>query len=412
MATLAPNRFEIFVARRYLRAKRKQSAISIITYISIAGVAAGVMALVIALAINNGFRNTLQQSLLGATAHVTIQAKDPRDGIANWRELDPKLRKLPHVIGASPGLYGFVLLTGPLQSAGAQLKGIPVDSPPDLLSHLKAGSFADLRNTSGLPGIILGSRLAQSTGMLLHSVVNVISPQGELTPLGPHIDRVPYRVVGIFESGFYDIDNGWAFTSLQDAQHLFGVRDLVSTIDLKLDDIYTAPQIAREAERITGPNFAASTWMEQFRQILSALNMEKIVTAVTIGLIQLVAALNILITLIMMVMEKNRDIAILMSMGARRSQIRNIFVAQGLLIGVVGTVIGLVLGYGLSYAADHYRWLRLDQDVYALSYVPFNPRLVDGLWIAATAIFVSFIATLYPARRATLIAPAESLRYE
>jgi lipoprotein-releasing system permease protein len=412
MATIAPDRFEIFVARRYLRAKRKQSAISIITYISIAGVAAGVMALVIALAINNGFRNTLQQSLLGATAHVTIQAKDPRDGIANWRELDPKLRQLPHVIGASPGLYGFVLLTGPLQSAGAQLKGIPVDSPPDLLSHLKAGSFADLRNTSGLPGIILGSRLAQSTGMLLHSVVNVISPQGELTPLGPHIDRVPYRVVGIFESGFYDIDNGWAFTSLQDAQHLFGVRDLVSTIDLKLDDIYTAPQIAREAEHITGPNFGASTWMEQFHQILSALNMEKIVTAVTIGLIQLVAALNILITLIMMVMEKNRDIAILMSMGARRSQIRNIFVAQGLLIGVVGTVIGLALGYGLSYAADHYRWLRLDQDVYALSYVPFSPRLVDGLWIAATAIFVSFIATLYPAGRATQIAPAESLRYE
>jgi lipoprotein-releasing system permease protein len=306
-----------------------------------------------------------------------------------------------------------VLLNGPMRSEGAQLKGILVDAPPDLLLHLKEGSFAGLRNTSGLPGIILGSRLAQSTGMLLHSVVNVISPQTELTPLGPApIRKVPFRVVGIFESGFYDIDNNYAFTSLESAQHLFFVRGLVSTIDLKLDDIYTAPQVALAAEKITGPRLVASTWMEQFHQILSALNMEKIVTAVTIGLIQLVAALNILITLIMMVMEKNRDIAVLMSMGARRSQIRNIFVAQGLLIGVVGTIIGLILGYGLSYLADHYRWLRLDQDVYALSYVPFSPRLLDGLWIGAAAIFVSFIATLYPARQATLIAPAESLRYE
>ncbi len=406
------DRFELFVAGRYLRAKRKQAVISLITVISIAGVAAGVMALVIALAINNGFRNTLQRSLLGATAHVTIEAKNPSEGIPNWRELAPRLRKLPHVISASPGLYGFVLMSGPMQSAGAQLKGIPADSPPDLLKHLKEGSFADLRDTPGLPGIILGSRLAQSIGMLLHSVVNVISPQGELTPYGPHYSKVPFRVIGIFESGFYDIDNGWAFTNLRSAQALFSVRDLVSTIDLRLDDIYQAPQVAKAAEKITGPDLVANTWMEQFHQILSALNMEKIVTAVTIGLIQLVAALNILITLIMMVMEKNRDIAILMSMGAKRQQIRNIFIAQGMLIGVVGTVIGLVLGYGLSFLADHYRWLRLDQDVYAVSYVPFDPRWVDGVWIAATAIFVSFIATLYPASRATRIAPAESLRYE
>src|ERR1700722_16736592 len=192
------NRFELFVANRYLRAKRKQAVISVITVISIAGVAAGVMALVIALAINNGFRSTLQQSLLGATAHVTIQARTPGDGIANWTDLDPKLRQLPHVIDATPGLYGPVMLNAPLQSEGAQLKGIPAGAPPDLLSHLKAGSFSDLRNTNGLPGIILGSRLAQATGMMLHSVVNVISPQGELTPFGPHLSKVPFRVVGIF----------------------------------------------------------------------------------------------------------------------------------------------------------------------------------------------------------------------
>lgn len=406
------NRFELFVASRYLRAKRKQAVISVITVISIVGVAAGVMALVIALAINNGFRNTLQRSLLGATAHVTLLAKDPSDGIPNWRELVPKLRRLAHVQSVSPGLYGTVLMTGPMQSAGANLKGVPIDTPPDVLLHLKEGSFDGLRKTKGMPGIIMGARLAQSTGMLLGSVVNVISPQGELTPMGPHITRVPFRVVGIFESGFYDIDNGWAFTDLTSAQRLFSVQDLVSTIDMKLDDIYLAPEIARAAERIAGPKLAASTWMEQFHQILSALNMEKIVTAVTIGLIQLVGGLNILITLIMMVMEKNRDIAILVSMGARREQIRKIFIAQGMLIGVAGTVIGLTLGYSISYFADHYQWLRLDKDVYALSYVPFAARWLDGLWIGGAAIFVSFIATLYPARRATEIAPAESLRYE
>ena len=409
---MAANRFELFVAHRYLRAKRKQAVISVITIISIIGVAAGVMALVIALAINNGFRSTLQRSLLGATAHVMLLEKQPRDGIQNWQELDPRLRRLPHVVSASPGLYGKVLLSGPMQSEGAELKGIPIDTPPDMLRHLKQGAFEALKNNSGLPGIILGSRLAQSTGMMLNSVVNVLSPQGELTPFGPHITRYQFRVTGIFESGFYDIDAFWAFTSLKSAQQVFSVGRVVNTIELRLDDIYAAPEVAKAAEKIAGPQIAANTWMEQYHQILNALNMEKIVTSVTIGLIQLVAGLNILIALIMMVMEKNRDIAILMTMGAKHQQIRRIFIMQGVLIGVVGTAIGLTLGYSLSFLADHYHWLRLDQDVYAVSYVPFNARWVDGLWIAAAAIFVSFIATIYPARSATRIAPAEALRYE
>jgi len=404
--------FELFVAGRYLRAKRKQAVISVITIISIIGVAAGVMALVIALAINNGFRNTLQRSLLGATAHVQLLSKQPADGIQNWKELDPKLRKIPHVVSASPGLYGVVLFSGPLQSTGGVLKGIPVDTTPDILRHLKQGSFDRVKDTAGMPGLILGSRLAQSTGMMLNSVVKVISPQGELTPFGPHLTPYRFRVVGLFETGFYDIDNGWAFTSLKSAQQVFGLSDVVNTIELRLDDIYQAPEVASVAERIAGSKLGATTWMEQFRQILNALNMEKVVTAVTVGLIELVAALNILITLVMLVMEKNRDIAVLMSMGAKRQQIRRIFVYQGLLIGVVGTVLGLTLGYSLSFLADHYHWLSLDPDVYALSYVPFAPRWLDGIWIAAAAIFVSFVATLYPARSATQIAPAESLRYE
>ena len=406
--------FELFVAARYLRAKRKQAVISVITVISIVGVAAGVMALVIGLAINNGFRSTLQQSLLGTTAHVMLLNQQASQGIANWKELEPALRKLPHVTRVSPGLYEKVLLSGPLgaQADGAILKGVPLDTPPDMLRHLKQGSFNELKNDTGLAGIILGARLAQNTGMLLNSVVNVISPQGELTPFGPTIARYRFRVVGIVESGFYDVDSSMAFTSLHEAQIVYNTGNVVSDIELQLDDIYKAPEVAKIAETTAGPPLVANTWMEQYRQILSALKMEKVVTAITIGLIQLVGALNILITLIMMVMEKNRDIAVLMSMGAKRQQIRKIFVLQGVLIGVVGTSIGLAVGYTLSYFADRYHWLTLNQEVYSLSYVPFNPRWQDGIWIAAAAIFVSFIATLYPARSATRIAPVEALRYE
>jgi lipoprotein-releasing system permease protein len=414
---MTPGTFEFFVASRYLRAKRKQAVISVITVISIAGVAAGVAALVIGIAINNGFRDTLQRSLLGATAHVMVLSKDPVDGISNWRELDPKFSQLPHVISVAPNLYGPVLLAGPLggsQAGGAEIKGVPIDRAPEMLKHLKQGSFEKLKDTSGLPGMILGSRLAENTGMLYGSVVNVVSPQGvELTPFGPQIPPATrFRVVGIFESGFSDLDSYWAFTSLTSAQKLLSVGDVVNSIELRLDDIYKAPEVATLADQVAGPKLSATTWMEKYHEILDALNMERMVTAVTIGLIEIVAALNILITLVMMVMEKNREIAVLMSMGATRGQIRKIFVLQGALIGVVGTAIGLALGYSLSILADHYRWLRLNGDVYYSSYVPFNPQWRDGIWIAAAAILVSLIATLYPAKAATSIAPVEALRYE
>ncbi len=338
------------------------------------------------------------------------------EGIGNWQELDPKLRKLPHVVRVSANLYGPVFLTGPLgsQAGGAELKGIPIDNPPDMLKHLKQGSFDRLKDPNGLPGIILGARLAQNTGMIMNSIVNIFSPQPEM--FGPLGLRFPapfrFRVVGIFESGFYDLDSAYGFTSLASAQQIFQEGNAVNSIELWLDDIYRAPEVAKQAEKITGPELEAKTWMEQYHQILDALATERKVTIVTIGLIGIVAALNILITLVMMVMEKNRDIAVLMSMGARRQQIRRIFMLQGILIGAVGTAIGLALGYTLSVLADHYRWMRLNEDVYAVSYVPFNPRWEDAIWIAAAAILVSLIATIYPARAATAIAPVEALRYE
>jgi lipoprotein-releasing system permease protein len=407
--------FELFIARRYLRAKRKQVVISVITAISVIGVAAGVMALVIALAINNGFRDTLQRNLLGATAHVSILEKEPGTGIEHWEQLAPQLARIPHVKSAAPALYESGYITGPVSGAGAAIKGVDVrpGAPlADTLRHLKTGSLEGLQASGDLPGVVLGSRLAESIGAVTGKQVTLLVPNGELTPFGPRPSYVRLRVAGTFESGFYDLDANWAFLSLTDAQKAFDLTDVVNSIELMLDDIYQAPEVAAAAEKLIGPKLAATTWGEQNKQLLSALTMERTVTVVTIGLIQLVAALNILITLIMMVMEKHRDIAILMSMGAKARQIRKVFVYEGALIGAVGTVIGLVIGYGVCYFAERYQWVKLDQQVYSIAYVPFEPRAFDGIWIGAAAMAVSLIATLYPARSATRIAPVESLRYE
>jgi lipoprotein-releasing system permease protein len=409
--------FEIFVASRYLRARRKEAVISIITVISVLGVAAGVMALVIALGVNNGFRQTLQRNLLGAMAHIGVMPKQPGDGIEHWRELAAHLRKLPHITAVSPSLYSEVYLTGPLESTGALLKGVDVDSElsiSDALRHLKAGSLDRLRDPDARPpGIVLGARLVDDTGFVLNSNINVVSPQGELAgPLGVRPAIRVFKVVGIFESGFFEVDDKWAFTNIQPEQRMLSIDDSINRIELNVDDLNRAPEIAKEIERAAGPKYTTTTWMEQNHQLMAALNMERVVTIITIGLIEIVAALNIFITLVMMVMEKYRDIAVLMSMGARSGQIRRIFMLQGVLIGMVGSAIGLAAGYTLCYFCNKNHWPPLDQTVYALSYVPFQPRWVDGIWIAALAVVVSFLATIYPARNATRIAPAEVLRYE
>ncbi len=408
--------FELFIAKRYLRAKRKQVVISVITVISVIGVAAGVMALVIALAINNGFRATLERNLLGLTAHVSIQEKEIGEGIAGWEQLAGQLARLPHVKSASPALYDGGYLSGPVNGDGVTLKGISIANGapvPEALLHLKAGSIEDLRSAEGeRPGIILGYRLAERLGAVVGKSVTLTIPTGHMTPLGPRPSFVPMRVAGVFESGFFQFDTSLGFMDLPTMQKVFGLGDVLNSIELYLDDVDTAPQVAAAAEPLIGPKLAATTWQEQNRQLLNALRMERVVTVVTIGLIQVVAALNILIALVMMVMEKHRDIAILMSMGARARQIRRIFVWEGAMIGAVGTVLGLTAGYTICFFADKYKWLRLDESVYAISFVPFTTRWADAIWIAAAAMAVSLIATVYPARSATKIAPVESLRYE
>jgi lipoprotein-releasing system permease protein len=404
--------FEFFIANRYLRARRKEAVISVITAISVVGVAAGVMALVISLAINNGFRGTLQRNLLGATAHVNVMTKEPGGGISDWRELSTKLRTIPHVLSADPVLYAQVYLHGTTGERGVTLKGVEPGSG-GVLRHLKEGSADHLDAQPGeSPGIILGSRMQQELGTALNGRLTVISAQGTLTPMGPRPGYTLFRVVATFETGFNDLDENWSYTSMKNVQKISSLTDVVNSIELRLDDINLAGQVAKAAERLAGPQYGAVTWEEQNQQIMKALNMERVVTWITIGLIELIAALNILITLVMMVMEKYRDIAILISMGARQRQIRRIFFTQGLLIGCVGTAVGLLAGYTFCYFADKYRLIPLDAQVYALSFVPFEPKWTDGLWVAAAAIFVSLCATLYPARNATKIAPAEVLRYE
>ncbi len=456
--------FELFIASRYLRAKRRQAVIGVITAISIIGVAAGVASLVIALAINNGFRQDLQNRLLGSAAHVQLMRIES-DGIRDWRPLLEKLSKLPHVKAAAPAIYEQVLISRGARAKGGLIKGVVPNyerQVSDLLRNVKWGS-ADALNSApasqtnaapdsssaspdsvppnsssaspdsvapnsssaspdslsavesriaSMPPIVLGKDMADELGATVGSVVLVTSPQGELTPFGIVPKYVRFKVVGIFESGFYDYDAAWAMTDLPDAQRLFGLGDLVSTMEFKVDDIYRAADVANEIEKAAGQGFQTTNWMEQNRALFHALNLERFVTFITIGLIVFIAALNILISLIMMVMEKTKDIAVLMSMGTRKSQVRRIFIAQGVLIGVIGTAIGLVLGYILAFGLGHYHWISLSPEVYSIDYVPSAPRLLDGLVVAIVAIAISFVATIYPSWSASRVLPAEALRYE
>src|SRR5271168_4849541 len=445
-------RFEFFIAARYLRAKRRQAVVGVITAISVIGVAAGVASLIIALAITNGMRRDLQERLVGSTSHVDLM-RIAGDGIRDWRPLLERLRKVPHVTAAAPGLYEQVLISRSQRSAGGLIKGvIPADEKTvgDLLQSMVQGSAAALEpvdsglgvpcsgNVSGgrncgdsktqvsksrpgapspaavqaIPPIVIGQDMAETLGAKVGDGVEVISPQGELTPLGMMPRYQKFQVVGIFKSGFYQYDSTYAFVRLVDAQRLFSEPDWISIISFKVDDLYRADAVGREIEAAAGKGFETTNWMEQNRELFRALKLEQIVTFIVLALIVCVAALNILIALTMMVMEKTRDIAVMMSFGVRVDQVRRIFLLQGLLISVIGTALGLVVGYGLSWVGGHYRFIHLDASVYSIDYLPFAPRVVDALIVGAVSLGVSLLATLYPSSSAAKVLPAEALRYE
>ena len=409
-------RFELFVAARYLRAKRRQAVVGVITVISIAGVAAGVASLIIALAITNGMRRDLQDRLLGSMAHVQLM-RISSDGIRDWRGLTARLQQLPHVKAASPGLYEQVLISHGARSGGALIEGVipsQENRVSDLLTSVTLGSAKPLDAGAGEmtpPPIVIGYDLADTIDAKVGTTVLVTSPQGELTPLGLIPKFQFFRVAGIFHSGFYQYDSSMAFTGLADAQRLFGEPDVVSVISFKVDDLDRADQIGRTIEQAAGAGFMTTNWMEQNRPLFRALKLEQVVTFIVIGLIVCVAALNILTALTMMVMEKNRDIAVMMSFGVRPAQVRLIFLMQGLLIGFTGTILGLIAGYGLSWIGGHYRF-PLSAQVYSIDYLPFAARWTDGLIVAGVSLAVSLLATLYPSSSAARILPAEALRYE
>jgi lipoprotein-releasing system permease protein len=416
-------RFELFLAARYLRAKRRQAVVGVVTAISVAGVAAGVAALIIALAITNGMRRDLQDKLLGSSAHVELMRVDS-DGIRDWRPLLDRLRQLPHVTAAAPGIYEEVMVSRGPRAGFALIKGVIPQrerTVSNVLDSTTAGSAADLdrdatsasTTNAAVPPLVLGKDLADQIGVQVGDQIVVTSPQGELNPVIGLVPKFqPFKVVGVFHSGFYQYDSGMAFIGLADAQRLFDEPDLLSVISFKVDNLNHAPQIGREIEQAAGKGFMTTNWMEQNRELFRALMLEQVVTFIVIALIVIVAALNILIALTMMVMEKTRDIAVMMSFGVEPGQIRRIFLMEGLLISFVGTALGLALGYFTAWAGGHYHFIHLSAEVYSIDTLPFAPRPIDGLIVSVVSVGMSLLATLYPSSAAASVLPAEALRYE
>ena len=408
-------KFEWFVARRYLRSPYRPAVLRLVTAFSVIGVAAGVATLVIALAMNTGFRETLQDRLLGVTAHVSL-TRPGAGGIRDYKLMASKLAVIPGVRSVTPAAYQTVLMTFAGEARGVVTKGIDLESErrsDEALQHIIAGKLDFSPDPDGIDAVVIGRQLSQEWKLSPGDYVTLTSPQGgRLTPYGMLPRSRRFRVAGIFDSGFYDYDENWCFLSLPAAQGLSGVGDRVSVLEFRLYRPEQAGQIARTLEQAAGSGFAATTWMEENRALFRALRLEKLVTAIFIGLITFVAGLNILVVLSMTVTDKARDVAVLMSMGSKRQQIRRIFLWQGIAIGATGTLAGLCIGYAFAWIAGSYHVIPLDPQVYAVPYVPFHPSLLDGLWIAVVAMGISVGATLLPARAATRLLPVEILRYE
>jgi lipoprotein-releasing system permease protein len=406
--------FEWFVAQRYLRSPNRPAVLRLITAFSILGVAAGVATLVIALAMNSGFRETLQDRLLGVTAHISL-TRPGSGGIQNYKPLAEKLQTTPGVNSVTPAIYQTVLLSYGGQARGVVVKGIDVElekKGDEALQRLSAGYLDFSPDADGIDGMLVGKQLADEWKLQPGEYVTLTSPQGRLTPFGLMPRTRRFRIAGIFDSGFYDYDENWCFVTLPASQSLAGAGDIVNVLEFRLVRPEQAASIAATLEHAAGQGFSATTWMEENRALFRALRLEKLVTAIFIGLITFVAGLNILVVLSMTVTDKARDIAVLLSVGTRREQIRRIFLFLGIAIGATGTLLGLVAGYAFSWIAGTYHLIPLDPQVYAVPYVPFHPNFLDGLWIALAAMAIAMLATVIPAREAARLSPVEILRFE
>ncbi len=406
--------FEWFVAKRYLRSPNRPTVLRLVTAFSVLGVAAGVATLVIALAMNTGFRETLQDRLLGVTAHISL-TRPGTGGIPNYQALADQLGKLEGVRSVTPAIYQTVLLSFGGQARGMVTKGIDVAleaKSDEALQKLAAGRLDFTSDGEGIDGLLVGKQLADEWKMQPGDYVTLTSPQGRLTPFGLMPRTRRFRVAGVFDSGFYDYDENWCFVALPAAQSLAGAGNIVNVLEFRLTHPEQAEAIGQQAEHAAGQGFLATTWTEENRALFRALRLEKLVTAIFMGLITFVAGLNILVVLSMTVTDRAKDIAVLLSMGARREQIRRIFLYQGIAIGATGIVLGLGIGYGFTWIAGSYHLIPLDPQVYAVPYVPFHASFLDGMWIAVAAMGIAIVATLLPAKEASRLLPVEILRFE
>ncbi|MGH9768825.1 MAG: FtsX-like permease family protein [Blastocatellia bacterium] len=429
--------YELFIALRYLRAKRRQAAVSVITAVAVAGITLGVAALIVAQALITGFRADVQDKILQGTAHLNL-LKEDNSGIENHRELVERVRAVPGVSAASATIYAQVLLDANGRQEYAVLKGVDPDSPREaneVFSTVVEGDPEQLKSAlenkpsnqppdqnsteqeSGeqeLEGVILGKQLALALALRVNDVVTAVSSQTRLTPAGlqPRPRYTRFRVAGIFSSGLYEYDAKWAYISLAAAQNVSGSGDAADVIQMKVTDIYAVNEIGKRVRAIAGPGFVTNSWQELNRPLFAALQLQHRVVYVFFALLIAIAALNIITTLTMMVIEKSRDIAILRAQGSTPQSIRRIFMLQGLVIGIIGAASGLLLGLSSSWLANHYQLISIPAEIYSVSHITLKVRLIDCGGVAILAIIICLLATLYPARTAARLTPVEALRYE
>src|SRR6202046_115245 len=406
--------FEWLVALRYLRSPNRPAVLRIVTLLAVVGVAAGVTTLVIALSMNTGFRQAIRDRLLSVTAHVNLKPIGT-EGIRDYKQLMGRLGGTPGVRSIEPAIYNTVLLSSGTHASGRVLKG----GDPELerraseaLRNLVAGSSDLAADGDGIPALLVGRILAEDKKISAGDYVTLTSPQGNLTPFGMLPRSRRFRVAGIFDSGFYDYDANWGFVTLESAQGLAGIGDVVSLLEVRVVHMDDAATIADALQRRAGNGFTTTTWMDENRALFRALSLEKLVTALFIGLITFVAGLNILVVLTMTVTDRARDVAVLMALGARRQQVRKIFILQGLVVSVAGTLVGLAVGYSFAGVANKWRLIHLNPEVYAIPYVPFHTNALDAIWISCAALAISLAATLLPSQSAAKILPVEILRFE
>ena len=406
--------FELFLGIRYLKAKRKQAFISVITVISVVGVMVGVMALVVVLSVMNGFRADLMSKILGVNSHLLVLNFE--GAFKDYKEVGTKIGKVEGVVASTPFIYSQVMLNRAGNVSGAVLRGIDPKSAGKVVSiesMIKEGSLNALINSQNeLPGIVIGQELSRQLGAYLGDILSVVSPEGKLTPLGRAPNTRRYKVVAIFDSGMFEYDASMVFISLKEAQDFLGIGDCVTGLEVKVDDVYQSNKIARSIQDNLGYPYWTKDWKVMNRSLFAALKLEKITMFVILTMIVLVGALNIISTLVMVVMEKTRDVAILRAMGATAKSIMSIFMLQGVFVGIVGTIAGLASGLGICHLLAKYKFISLPSDIYYISTLPVQVEFWDVWFVAMAAVAISFLATIYPSWYASKLDPVEAIRYE